>query len=104
VEGELLQFAEGSPVTQGARLGFMWASPGQRRFLVRPRLPARRDGCWHADMLVALYVWHHAAYTCWLSAHTCAAFGLGCVQRCQGLFAVHCLQVLLHRVGLDEED
>jgi hypothetical protein len=36
VEGELLQFAEGSPVTQGARLGFMWASPGQRRFLVRP--------------------------------------------------------------------
>ena len=37
VEGELLQFAEGSPVTQGARLGFMWASPGQRRFLVCPR-------------------------------------------------------------------
>lgn len=36
VEGELLQFAEGSPVTQGARLGFMWACPGQRRFLVSP--------------------------------------------------------------------
>lgn len=34
VRGELLEFAESSPITHGARLGFVWAVPGQQRYLV----------------------------------------------------------------------
>lgn len=35
VEGELLAFARGaSPLTAGAELGFVWAVPGERRYLI----------------------------------------------------------------------
>ena len=35
VEGELLVFAsKGSPLTGGAELGFVWAVPGEKRFLI----------------------------------------------------------------------
>lgn len=35
VEGELLVFASGgSPLTGAAELGFVWAVPGERRFLI----------------------------------------------------------------------
>ena len=37
VDGELLQFVDGSPLVQGARLGFVWTYPGTpaKRFLVQ---------------------------------------------------------------------
>ena len=35
VEGELLQFGtSGAALTGGAELGFVWAVPGERRFLL----------------------------------------------------------------------
>lgn len=35
VEGELLQFANGgNPLTGNAQLGFVWAVPGAKRFLI----------------------------------------------------------------------
>ena len=34
VEGELLQFSAGAPLTRGAELGFVFSMDGMRRFLV----------------------------------------------------------------------
>jgi hypothetical protein len=34
VDGELLQFSGGSPMTSGAELGFVWSVPGEKRFLI----------------------------------------------------------------------
>ncbi len=34
VEGELLQFSSNNPMTRGAEMGFVWAVPGEKRFLI----------------------------------------------------------------------
>lgn len=34
MEGELLQFSSNSMITQGAQMGFVWAVPGEKRFLI----------------------------------------------------------------------
>lgn len=108
VEGELLQFAEGSPVTQGARLGFMWASPGQRRFLVRARhcyfFP---DFCRQAAIVECAFGAVLHVYMLCRSGHA------HCLTRVRPMMHCHTQQqpmhfgaeqVLLHRVGLDEDD
>ena len=34
VPGELLQFGGAHPVLRGAELGFLWAAPGEQRYLI----------------------------------------------------------------------
>lgn len=34
VDGELLVFSSGSPIADGAELGFIWNVPGERKFLI----------------------------------------------------------------------